>query len=566
MKTESYLIRKSPLMISACILIWLVLILRYDGLLAPLFSTVHSAGAKALVALVILWINLVWFYGVFHLGNVLFSFLSQPIPTRLPSSSEKFDGVAILYTTRNDFCHEAAESCIKQDYPNFTVYILDDSTCPKEQAKIEAFCREHAECCTLVRRKNKSGFKAGNLNHGLRTVAGECKYFAVVDADEVLPVDFLSRMIPCFSLDEHVGFVQANHRYRNTKTSTFASAMSKDADLHWGLFLPARNKYGFSMFYGHGAVIRTDVWQKVGGFPEIVSEDIAFAAKARELGFYGMFLKDVVAEEAFPNNYQSFLRREVKVVKGTLQFILGPARSFFRSGNVTVTEKADLLASTFVLFLPIVFLVYLIIANVILPVALAYHRTSITPLGTSSLDQLLKNVEPLGTGIRELWSWDFYLLTVLTILAPLVYQVKVFLRSPTRMLRYAARSTAVFLSIVPSVAWEAILYVWKKRVEFLPTGDQTEAKVARTPERGIFSGTFGALLFVSSLLTGNIALLTIALSFILHPILLRIGWNSPGLRVITLVPFIFFVAVFSSIPFLLIGVAGVLAATMPAHH
>ena len=161
--------------------------------------------------------------------------------------------------------------------------------------------------------------------HQLVTV----RYFAIVDADEMLPRDFLSRMLPSFDVDDQIGFVQANHRYLNNKTSAFASAMSEHADLHWGLFLPARNKYGFVMFYGHGAVIRKRVWEKVGGFPEIVSEDIAFTTKIRELGFYGVFLKDVVAGEAFsPTTIKASSAVRSRWSKARCSSCSAPARSF----------------------------------------------------------------------------------------------------------------------------------------------------------------------------------------------------------------------------------------------
>ena len=48
------------------------------------------------------------------------------------------------------------------------------------------------------------------------------------------------------------------------------------------------------MFLGHGAVLRRRCWGVVGGFPEIVSEDLAYAIRIREHGWRGYFVKDVV--------------------------------------------------------------------------------------------------------------------------------------------------------------------------------------------------------------------------------------------------------------------------------
>jgi cellulose synthase/poly-beta-1,6-N-acetylglucosamine synthase-like glycosyltransferase len=566
MNSHRQIIEKSPLMLVGVLVIWGILVLRYDPYLFPLWSIANSTVGKIIVSFAVLWMNLVWFYGVFHVMSVVFSKLSKPIPLPIRPEREGCGRVAILYTTKDDFRREAAESCLRQDYSDFRVFFLDDSTSPDERARVEEFCRDYTGRCTLVRRSDKSGFKAGNLNHALRTVASDCEYFAVVDADEVLPSDFLSATVPHFRLDKRIGFVQANHRYVSTDISPFASDMAKNAELHWGLFLPARNKYGFVLFYGHGAVIRTDVWRELKGFPRVVCEDIAFAAKAREHGYLGLFTRDVVAEERFPETYSRFLRREVKVAKGTMQFMLGPARTFFRSKSVTFAEKMDLLASAAILFLPIVFLGFLVFANVALPVIKAWNDASGHDVTSGVFREWLLNVEPLGAGVRRLWSWDFYLLTVLTILAPLVYQLKVLLRSPARLLSYAARSTAVCLSVVPSVAWELASYLLVRRVEFTPTGDRTNGKVSRRAPSSLFSASIGILLLAFAVLSGHLAILTIALSFLLHPILLRVSWSSRGLGLLMVVPFLVFLAVFCTVPFLLIGVAGALSIVVPTHH
>jgi len=566
MKPNLFRLQKSPMMVATGFIIWAALIWKYEACFIPLFNMVDSSVAKLIVAFAVFWINIVWFYGIFHFVGILFSKYSKPIPTINSFRIQESENVAILYTTRNDFYWEAAESCLNQDYPFFTFFILDDSTNSEKQGQVKEFLNKYGDRCRLIHRKDTTGYKAGNLNHALSKLSGDYKYFAVVDADEVLPKNFLSKMVPYFRIDENIGFIQANHRYRKAGISKFSSSMSKDVNLHWDLFLPARNKYGFVMFYGHGAVIRTDVWKKAGGFPTIVSEDIGFAVRSRELGFHGLFLKDVVAEEAFPNNYPGFLRREIKVVKGSLQFMTGHAGSFFASNNVTVTEKLDLIASISVLFLPAIFMCFLIAANIILPILIASHELTVQMTGGIREWGWFYNTEAFAAKIRELWSWDFYLVTLITIIAPLFYQMNTLRRSPGRMLRYAAQSTAIFLSIIPALVWETVSYLLNRQVEFVPTGDSATSRIGGKSKRELFSAGFGLLLFVFSLLTWNLALLTVALSFMLHPILLRIGWNSSGLRIATLLPFLFFISVFGSIPLLLIGTSGMLTVIMPAHH
>lgn len=562
MKTEPKRIHKSPLLILLGLGIWGLLAWIYNPLLLPLLDVSPSFVVRALVCLVILWINVVWLYGVIHVLTVIFSLIMRNTIANSNQPAE-YPPVAVLYTTCNDFSLKAAESCVRQNYPCYKMFLLDDSTDPQEIARVEEFSRDNQERCILIRRRVRRAYKAGNINHALEMIAESYPYFAVVDSDEVLPHDFLTSMMPHFGNDSRIGFVQANHRYRQDCDSRFGRSMTTGVDLHWDLFLPSKNKYGFVMFYGHGAVIKSEVWQKLEGFPEVVSEDIAFATRARELGYHGIFARDVVAEESFPRDYASFLKREVKIVKGTLQFLLGPARSFFRSAQVTITEKLDLLGSALILFLPLFFMGFVVTANIILPIVVGLLNSGGPEIGGPPWYSIL---EPFGAGAKDLWTWDFYSITVISILSPLAYQLRAFFRSPWTLGVYAARSTSVYLSIVPTVAWEIIDYLKRRKVEFLVTGDRSQNLASANGARTVSVMVVGLALAGCAALVHNYAVLTIALAFLLHPVFLKWRTFRTSVAIAAVVPFVFFVVVFGSIPFLLVGLTGALAAAVPAHH
>jgi GT2 family glycosyltransferase len=84
--------------------------------------------------------------------------------------------------------------------------------------------------------------------------------------------------------DDRCGFVQANHRSNPNRGGALQAAMGVGIDIHWRWYHPLRNRYGFVMLLGHGAVIRRRVWKGIGGFPEIVSEDLGFSLRARQHG------------------------------------------------------------------------------------------------------------------------------------------------------------------------------------------------------------------------------------------------------------------------------------------
>jgi hypothetical protein len=91
----------------------------------------------------------------------------------------------------------------------------------------------------------------------------------IMRADEILPPNFLTDLVPHLVHNDHCCFVQANHRARPDAESKLARDLGVGIDIHWKWYQPLRNRFGFVMFLGHGAVLRRASWEAVGGFPEL---------------------------------------------------------------------------------------------------------------------------------------------------------------------------------------------------------------------------------------------------------------------------------------------------------
>ena len=61
--------------------------------------------------------------------------------------------------------------------------LLDDSSDPDYQARVDVFANRFPERVAVVRRPDRKAFKAGNMNHGLSVAATEEPYFAIADAE-----------------------------------------------------------------------------------------------------------------------------------------------------------------------------------------------------------------------------------------------------------------------------------------------------------------------------------------------------------------------------------------------
>jgi cellulose synthase/poly-beta-1,6-N-acetylglucosamine synthase-like glycosyltransferase len=113
-----------------------------------------------------------------------------------------------------------AVACL--DYPRerLQVQVLDDST--DETTRITRTHVAHHRALgldiELIHRRDRRGFKAGALAHGLKTARGEL--VAIFDADFVPTADFLKRTVPHLVAEPGLAFVQTRWGYLNPSYST----------------------------------------------------------------------------------------------------------------------------------------------------------------------------------------------------------------------------------------------------------------------------------------------------------------------------------------------------------
>jgi len=284
------------------------------GLAAALTLAVGLMLAGTLAILALPFFALGALYGAFNLVIFIASrwYRGRPLPRRALGAQPR---VAVLYTSYNDFDERAFASLMGLRYPFKEVYILDDSTRPEACARVDRAAARYG--VRILRREDRRGFKAGAINNALAGM--DCEFFAIVDADEIVPPDFLERALEYF-VDERIAFVQASH-YAYNRGTRWTAAMGHGVDLHWKIFQKYRNAYGVVNFLGHGAVLRTAAVRVVGGFPEIVSEDIALTVELAHRGFHGVFADDLMCGEAFPESFSAFRRRHKKWAMGTAEFL-----------------------------------------------------------------------------------------------------------------------------------------------------------------------------------------------------------------------------------------------------
>jgi cellulose synthase/poly-beta-1,6-N-acetylglucosamine synthase-like glycosyltransferase len=365
------------LIIIAC---WLALI---AVTFVPFINVIHnSEGRGSLVATLVvfstLFIMYFWLNGIKDLIYTFYYFIKRKafkLPPegawRQKHGNTAMKKVTAVYCTYNDFNAASLAACLPQNYPNVSFVILDDSTQQSYKDEIDTFARAHD--IEVVRRTDKSGFKAGNLNHYLQQA--DYDYFVILDSDEVIPSNFITRCLDYFAHYSNAGIVQANHvatRNRNKFMKLFAIGV----DSHWPTYQTVKHHHGFLSLLGHGAMISRDCYMAAGGFPHLVAEDLCMSIEARNKGYYTAFAPDITCEEEYPISYLAFKKRHSKWTQGNMEFIKKYTWRIIRS-KMTWFEKLDIILFTYSLPLSAFFALYIIINVILLPV---FNYTVVYPV------------------------------------------------------------------------------------------------------------------------------------------------------------------------------------------
>lgn len=364
---------KSPRVYLLVLTLWLAVLVPA----VPAMAHVVSLAARShwyLGALTIasaLFITYFWLNGTKDIVYTLYFHLVQrPRPVEVPkrAATGTSPKVVLVYCTCNDFSGESLLRSMAQRYDNYEVVILDDSNKPEFLAEVDEFAATYG--VQVVRRPDRIGFKAGNLNNYLRTA--EYDFFVILDSDEIIPSDYIGRSLDYFAHYGNAGIVQANHsatRNRNDFMKTFAIGV----DSHWVAYQTVKNEHGFLSLLGHGAMVSRECYQAAGGFPHVVAEDLCFSIAARDAGYYVIFAPDIRCEEEFPVSYHAFKKRHSKWTQGNMEFIKRYTATILNS-RMSWFEKLDIFLFTYSLPLTALFSLYVVIHVMVLP-ALGYTVT-----------------------------------------------------------------------------------------------------------------------------------------------------------------------------------------------
>lgn len=206
---------------------------------------------------------------------------------------------------------------------NLEIQILDDSTDETTEIIQRAITKYRARGQDIkhIHRHERTGFKAGALQEGLRVAKGE--FIAIFDADFVPNQDFLQKTIPFFN-EPGIAFVQSKWGFLNQKYSILTRLQSIMLNSHFGVDQFARSRVGYIFnFNGTAGVWRKTAIEAAGGWQsDTLTEDMDLSYRAFLTGWKAVYLDNVVTDSELPVTMEAFRQQQYRWAKGSIECAL----------------------------------------------------------------------------------------------------------------------------------------------------------------------------------------------------------------------------------------------------
>lgn len=280
------------------------------------FTMLHFT---ALLGLSLYGLHRIWLMGCLLFGKGG----EQPAPPPF-GVHEEFPFVTVQLPLYNErfVAKRLLDAAARIEWPRerFEIQVLDDSdddTCLLVDAQAD-WWRQQGIAIEVVRRKNRDGYKAGALAHGLATARGE--FVAIFDADFIPPAGFLHATIPWFR-DSGVGMVQTRWSFCNAEHSWFTGIQSLLLGPHFSIEHRLRYQKGlFFNFNGTAGVWRRSAINEAGGWQsDTVTEDLDLSYRAQLAGWRFVYREEFQVPSELPVTMAALRSQQQRWAKGSIQ-------------------------------------------------------------------------------------------------------------------------------------------------------------------------------------------------------------------------------------------------------
>jgi GT2 family glycosyltransferase len=281
--------------------------------------------------------------------------------------------IGILYLCCDDLDRSALESLLALRYHGKVYLIIhDDSRSPAAQTEVDSMV-EHVRRSShfqvlLLRRSDKQGGKSGAVNYVLRKTGHLYPYFLLCDNDTtVVDPIAIEKALPHFQ-NNRVAIVQCRSvAVDSPDYCTVNRFLCRSTDV-FHLFLTVCSRFGWRLFIGHNALLRTKAVLQVGGLtPGFFSDDLDLAIRLNLQGHSVVYAPHIRIGEKHPPSYDAFRRRTYKWSYGCMQMLKAHAKTVLTSPQFCLAEKVSFFYFTGFYVGQTILLLYLAVSFLIAP-------------------------------------------------------------------------------------------------------------------------------------------------------------------------------------------------------
>lgn len=236
------------------------------------------------------------------------------------------------------------EAMVKLEYPRelLEIQVLDDSTDGTTEIARAAVKKHFDEGFDIVyhHRTDRTGFKAGALEAGLKKSSGEL--VLIFDADFVPRPDSLRKMVHYFT-DERVGMVQMRWSHINEDYSLLTKVQAMMLDAHFVIEQTARNRCGgFFNFNGTAGMWRREAIEWSGGWQhDTLAEDTDLSYRAQLMGWHFVYLMDEDVPAELPVDISAFKSQQKRWAKGVVQVGIKLMKRMWKDPRLSLQTKLE---------------------------------------------------------------------------------------------------------------------------------------------------------------------------------------------------------------------------------
>jgi cellulose synthase/poly-beta-1,6-N-acetylglucosamine synthase-like glycosyltransferase len=216
-----------------------------------------------------------------------------------------------------------AAAAARLDWPRnkLEIQVLDDGRVgdPSELVRNVKSVVPEGVNLEVLRRNDRSGFKAGNLAFGL--TQSDAPYVAIFDADFVPPTDFLRRSVPALVADQDLAFVQARWGHANRTKNWLTRAQGMLLDAHFAVEQEGRFRAGLPMSFNGTAGVwsRTAIDDGGGWTGDTLTEDLDLSMRCVMRGWRSAMLSDIEVPGELPETAAAWRAQQARWNKGHAQ-------------------------------------------------------------------------------------------------------------------------------------------------------------------------------------------------------------------------------------------------------